>query len=396
MTPATSGFPDRRGATPPGFGIHRCLEPGRVALAGQQASSSCPDSSNLVIRMELTSHVAKMAGFMFFQKHKAPVARRNAEIAQRDAERKAEIAQHNAEVEQARALAARLPDAEGAISVGGYMEFAEFVVDHKVDVGTILDEVRTIQIGLAKGGFFLDPGDSTLLLKKGEDALFETEADLLKFDPEWPLAHVPGATDVPVGYRMDTADTGLLTITNQRVVYHGARKTLEFLYAKLATLTVYPDVIDLGVTSRQSTSTFRVADPELTAGLIRAALDHRDSQVTILKLQPETSEESRPNPGSPTSSSTLDAPSAQADGRDCAAGLLTGDVSVEGEISYASDPFEGEVDYANREDYDHPVLTLRTWDYGHGLEPTNAGYGFTASDGKIWAAHNWGLRSIWG
>jgi HIRAN domain len=55
---------------------------------------------------------------------------------------------------------------------------------------------------------------------------------------------------------------------------------------------------------------------------------------------------------------------------------------------------DGDGDYANREDYEHPVLTLRPWDYGHGLEPTARGYGFTAPDGKIWAAHNC-LWSTW-
>lgn len=51
--------------------------------------------------------------------------------------------------------------------------------------------------------------------------------------------------------------------------------------------------------------------------------------------------------------------------------------------------------YANRHDYEHPpVLTLRRWDYGHGLDDDNDGYGFTAPDGKIWPAHNC-LWSTW-
>ena len=47
------------------------------------------------------------------------------------------------------------------------------------------------------------------------------------------------------------------------------------------------------------------------------------------------------------------------------------------------------VEYADPEDYQAlPVLTLRRWDYGHGLDEDAAGFGFTAPDGKIWAAHN--------
>jgi hypothetical protein len=43
--------------------------------------------------------------------------------------------------------------------------------------------------------------------------------------------------------------------------------------------------------------------------------------------------------------------------------------------------------YAEPEDYDEfPILTLRPWDYGQGLESNTAGYGFTTDDGKIWPA----------
>lgn len=76
----------------------------------------------------------------------------------------------------------------------------------------------------------------------------------------------------------------MLTVTDQRVVYHGGRKTLEFPFAKLATLNVYTDAIDLGVTSRQPTSSFRATDPELLAAMIHAAFDKRD-QVTLVSLR---------------------------------------------------------------------------------------------------------------
>jgi hypothetical protein len=50
-------------------------------------------------------------------------------------------------------------------------------------------------------------------------------------------------------------------------------------------------------------------------------------------------------------------------------------------------PVDPESQYAEPQDYDEfPVLTLRAWDYGQGLEPTTAGYGFTTDDGKIWPA----------
>ena len=54
------------------------------------------------------------------------------------------------------------------------------------------------------------------------------------------------------------------------------------------------------------------------------------------------------------------------------------------------------VDYANPEDYAAPpVLTLKGWDYGAGLDERASGFGFAASDGRIWPAGNckW---STWG
>jgi hypothetical protein len=58
---------------------------------------------------------------------------------------------------------------------------------------------------------------------------------------------------------------------------------LEFPFAKLATLNVYTDAIDLGVTTRQATSSFGTGDSELVAGIIHAAIAHQDD-VTIIKL----------------------------------------------------------------------------------------------------------------
>ena len=95
---------------------------------------------------------------------------------------------------------------------------------------------------------------------------------------------------VTIGTHWAPADSGRLTVTDKRVVYHGRRKTLEFPYAKLVTLNVYTDAIDLGVTSRQATSSFRTGDPQLLAGIIHAAVNHKDDEVTILRLVVEPPE----------------------------------------------------------------------------------------------------------
>jgi hypothetical protein len=222
-----------------------------------------------------------------FEKHKAA---------------KLEAAQARQAIGEVRARASQLPDSDGAISIEAFQQFMQYVSEHNVEFGSI-PEVRTaIRLGLSQGGYFLQT-DTTLLLKKGESALLESGADLLKevTDREFrgasngvsvPLGHGiryrTGAVRghmVTIGTHWATADTGALTVTDQRIVYHGGRKTLEFLFTKLATLNAYTDAIDLGVTNRQATSSFRVGDPELVAGIIHAAVNHRDSDVTIVQLE---------------------------------------------------------------------------------------------------------------
>lgn len=158
-----------------------------------------------------------------------------------------------------------------------------------------------VRLGLAQGGCFLET-ETTLLLKKGERPLLDASVDLLKEVADRGFRAGSRGVSIPLGggvrYRVGaapghivtigthwaTADSGRLTVTDQRIVYHGARKTLEFPFAKLATLNMYADAIDLGVTSRQSTSLFRTGDPELVAGIIHAAINHRDEDVRIVRL----------------------------------------------------------------------------------------------------------------
>lgn len=151
------------------------------------------------------------------------------------------------------------------------------------------DAAHALQLGVAVAGRPL-PCPTTLLLKPGETARCEEAAGLLKevTDKEFhgrsqgisvPLGggfrYRVGAARghlVTIGKRWEVADTGVLTVTDRRTVYHGGRKTLEFGYPKLATLNVYSDALDLGVTNRQNTSSFQLADPEFVAGMIRVAV----------------------------------------------------------------------------------------------------------------------------
>ena len=55
-------------------------------------------------------------------------------------------------------------------------------------------------------------------------------------------------------------------MTNKRIVYHGARKNLEFAFKKLSTLSAHSDAITLGVSNRQNTSTVALSEPGVRNG----------------------------------------------------------------------------------------------------------------------------------
>ena len=189
--------------------------------------------------------------------------------------------------------------ADGVISVDGFHEFVDFVGDRQLGP----DIAKDVRIGLAQGGVFL-PSETSLILRKDETSLLDTPVSLLKEVADREMRGSSQGVSIPIGggvrYRVGAvrghmvtvgshwtvADEGVLTITDHRIVYHGGRKTLEFPYAKLATLNVYTDAIDLGVTSRQSTSSFGTSNADLIAGIIHGAMSHPDD-VTILKIRSE-------------------------------------------------------------------------------------------------------------
>lgn len=82
---------------------------------------------------------------------------------------------------------------------------------------------------------------------------------------------VRGRSEV-VGTEVQVADVGTLSVTNQRIVFLGERKTIESKYSKLVGLKVYTDAVGISVTNRQNASTFRVGDGPLLAAFINAVL----------------------------------------------------------------------------------------------------------------------------
>lgn len=219
---------------------------------------------------------------MLFHKHK---------------EQKLQAELHARDLAELRQKLNEVTDADGVISVDGFREFVEFAGNREMDP----DVAKDVRIGLAQGGVFLPSKQTTLILKKDESSLLDTPVNLLKEVADRELRGRSQGLSIPIGggvrYRVGAvrghmvtighhwavADHGVLTVTDRRVVYHGGRKTLEFPFAKLATLNVYSDAIDLGVTSRQTTSSFGTSNAELIAGMIHGAISHDD--ITILDIQ---------------------------------------------------------------------------------------------------------------
>jgi hypothetical protein len=214
--------------------------------------------------------------------------------------RKEEKLAGNRAVNELGHLVEALHDENGAISVDGLHEFADFIESHNLSLDQVeaANLLKPMMIGLAQGGNFIERKTS-LILKQGEEPLFESPATLLKEVVQREIRGGSQGVSIPLGrgirYRVgayrgqlvtvgaqwSTADTGQLTVTDQRIVYHGARKTLEFLFTKLATLNAYSDGVAIGVTNREATSTFRTGDPELLVGMIHGAIGHQ-GQITII------------------------------------------------------------------------------------------------------------------
>lgn len=82
---------------------------------------------------------------------------------------------------------------------------------------------------------------------------------------------------VPVGTEIQVEDVGILSITNQRVVFMGSKKTQEFLYTKLVGINMFEEGLTLGVSNRQTSSSFQVDYPQLVAATIGAAASRSES-----------------------------------------------------------------------------------------------------------------------
>lgn len=77
---------------------------------------------------------------------------------------------------------------------------------------------------------------------------------------------------VVTGTSLEAADEGVLSVTDRRLVFRGARKTQESRYDKLVGLEVFTDGLRVAVSNRQTPSLYSLPDGEVAAAYVNAAV----------------------------------------------------------------------------------------------------------------------------
>lgn len=131
----------------------------------------------------------------------------------------------------------------------------------------------------------------SIMLKKDEVVHAEMEAGLLKevkvreyqggyrgfsFRIAKGVRYHTGSTrgrSVVVGTKIETADEGILSLTSQRAVYVGRRKTIEMPYSKLINLNIFTDGVQFHMSNRKNPPMFQVDEGygDVVAAVVNAA-----------------------------------------------------------------------------------------------------------------------------
>jgi len=165
-------------------------------------------------------------------------------------------------------------------------------------LGTTVQEMATkdgplfeeLVIAGINDGRFPRLEDPSIMLKKGEAAYGSFAASLMKEQAVRQYRAGTSSVSVPLGagvrYRvggmrgrsvvvgteMIAQDSGVLTVTNQRTVFTGQAKTLEFRHDRMVGLEQFTDGLRMNVSNRQAASLFRMQTPSIAAALISAAV----------------------------------------------------------------------------------------------------------------------------
>ena len=132
-----------------------------------------------------------------------------------------------------------------------------------------------------------------IILKKGEEAYAQAGATLLKEVTTREFRGGSQGVSIPIGHgvrvrtgafrghsvvtgsSMQPQDKGTLTVTNQRVTFAGAKRSIEIQYAKLMNMTGFSDGIQFHLSNRVEAPLFMVDQPDMITATINYALAHR-------------------------------------------------------------------------------------------------------------------------
>jgi hypothetical protein len=158
--------------------------------------------------------------------------------------------------------------------------------------GAILDRLMVAKVNDGRLPAIEHPH---LMAQPGEVVHLETNAQLMKVVAirEWQsgshgvsfrimkgVTYRTGVTRgkmVTTGSTVEVADAGALSVTDRRIVFTGQTKTLEFRFDKLAAMELFSDGVRLGVTNRQTTSTFTLDHVDSFAAIVNAAAQRHDA-----------------------------------------------------------------------------------------------------------------------
>jgi hypothetical protein len=164
---------------------------------------------------------------------------------------------------------------ESLTQVGQHRDIFVRLVVAKVNDGR-LDTVGSPRL-IAKAGELVHAETSAALMKEVSIRQFQGGGGGVSFRiAKGVRYHVGGfrGQSVVVGTELQVQDTGVLSVTSNRVVFLGQQKTMEFLYSKLVGLEVFDDGIRLQVSNRQTVSLIKMDTGlgPLIAAAINAAM----------------------------------------------------------------------------------------------------------------------------
>ena len=171
-----------------------------------------------------------------------------------------------------------------------FFEVADALGIDEVALGArFADLLRHLLIARVNDGRLPIVDDPRLMTKQGEEVHLEVHASLMKEVVHREYRGGSSGVSVPLGLgirfntggfrgrsvvlgtSLQVADSGLLSVTDRRLVYHGQRKTQESRYDRLVSLEAYTDGIRVGVSNRQNASLYRVPSGAVVAAVVNAA-----------------------------------------------------------------------------------------------------------------------------